>query len=77
MGGYSNAPHPSHKDFKIKIDLSTFDGQLHIEDFLYWIRTMESFFDYAEMEGQRVKIMAYKLKAGASAWWEQVQYNRK
>lgn len=57
---------------------SHFDGHLHIEDFLDWIRTVENFFDYSEIaEEQRVKVVAYKLKGGAFAWWEQLQYKRK
>lgn len=63
---------------KIKIDFPQFDGHLHIEDFLDWLHTIENFFDYSEVaEEEQVKIDAYKLKGGTSAWWEQLQYNRR
>lgn len=73
-----DGPRQNNRDFKIKVDLPAFDGRLHIEDFLDWIHTVENFFDYAAIdENQKVKIVAYKLKAGASAWWEQLQHNRR
>lgn len=28
------------------------------------------------LENKRISLVAYKLKAGAVAWWEQVQFNR-
>ncbi|KAH7565398.1 hypothetical protein JRO89_XS09G0201500 [Xanthoceras sorbifolium] len=68
---------PSSYDYKMKIDLHSFNGHLHIEDFLDWIVNVEHFFDYMEvLEEKKVKLVAYKLKGGASAWWEQVQCNR-
>ena len=36
----------------------------------------KTFFDYLNIsEENQVKLMAYKLKGGASTWWEQLQYN--
>lgn len=76
--GARHPPRRDTRDFKIKINLPHFHGHLHIEDFLDWIRTVENFFDYSEIaEEQRVKVVAYKLKGGAFAWWEQLQYKRK
>ena len=65
-------------DFRIKVDIPCFDGHLHIEDFLDWIQTVENFFDYMNVpDSKQVKLVAYKLKGGASAWWEQLQSNRR
>ena len=51
------------------MDFPTFDGSLHIEDFLDWIRTIEQFFNCMEIsEEKQVKIVAYKLRGGASVW---------
>ena len=39
---------------------------------------INNFFDYMEVpEEKQVKLVAYKLKGGASAWWEQVQCNQR
>ncbi|KAF5204249.1 hypothetical protein FRX31_006164 [Thalictrum thalictroides] len=39
----------NHGDFRMKVDLPQFNGQLHIEDFLDWINEVERFFDYMEI----------------------------
>ena len=60
------------------MDFPTFDGSLHIEDFLDWIRTIQQFFDYMEIpEEKQVKIVADKLRGGAYVWWDQIQFSRR
>lgn len=62
------------RDYRMKMDLPYFNGQLHIEDFFDWILEVERFFDYMEIEdAKKVKLLAYMLKGGGSAWWEQLQ----
>ena len=59
------------------MDLPSFDGRLHIEDFLDWVHIVRNFFNYLSIsEENQVKLVAYKLKDGAFAWWKQLQYNR-
>lgn len=66
--------HRSRSDYRIKIDLPYFDGNMDIEDFLDWIQTVEKFFDYMRVpESKQVRLVAYKLKGGASAWWAQLE----
>ncbi|KAA0054551.1 reverse transcriptase [Cucumis melo var. makuwa] len=44
-----------------------------IKAFLDWIKNVESFFEYMETtEDKKVKMVALKLKLGASAWWDQI-----
>jgi hypothetical protein len=67
----------SHK-YRTKIDLSSFNGHLHIEDFLDWVMEVERFFDYMSIhEDRKVKLVAYKFKGGASTWWEKSSPTRK
>ena len=60
----------------MKVDLSSFSGNLDVEAFLDWVKNVESFFEYMEIaEDKKVKMVALKLKSGASAWWDQIQVN--
>ena len=36
----------NNQEFKMKMDLPSFDGRLHIEDFLDWVYTVGNFFNY-------------------------------
>jgi hypothetical protein len=55
----------------MKMDLPNFNVQLQIEGFLDWLAVVERFFDYMEIpEDKKVKLVAYRLMGGASAWWE-------
>ncbi|XP_057791898.1 uncharacterized protein LOC131008818 [Salvia miltiorrhiza] len=67
-----------HDEFRMKADLPSFNGNFNIEAFLDWIAEVERFFDFAEIhENKQVKLVAYRLKGGASPWWEQVQNQRR
>ena len=60
-----------NRDYRMKVELSSFDGYLDMESFLDWILEVEHFFEYMEIEeGKKVKLLAYRLKGGASAWWD-------
>ncbi|XP_020698415.2 uncharacterized protein LOC110111061 [Dendrobium catenatum] len=65
-------------EFKVKLDIPYFDGKLHIEDYLDWERSVETFFEYMEIEPEKqVKYVACRLKGGASAWWLQLLQTRR
>ncbi|KAI0498175.1 hypothetical protein KFK09_021416 [Dendrobium nobile] len=59
------------------MDIQYFEGRLHIEDYLDWERSVETFFEYMDVPmDKQVKYVACKLKVGASAWWQQVLQTR-
>lgn len=40
-----------------------------MEEFLDWLAVIENFFDYTDiLEENKVNLVAYKLKGGASSW---------
>jgi hypothetical protein len=61
----------------MNIDHPSFDGYLHNKDYLGWIMEVERFFEYMCIpEEKNVKLVAYKLKGGVSAWWEWLKLSR-
>ena len=60
------------------MNIPVFDGKADIEGVLDWIKTTETCFEYMEIPPHKqVKYVAYKLKAGAAAWWDQWQSQRR
>ena len=67
----------NRNEYRLKIDIPYFYGNLNIEDFLDWIADIDRFFDYMEVPPEkRVKVVACRLRAGASAWWDKEQRKR-
>ncbi|XP_026400411.1 uncharacterized protein LOC113296317 [Papaver somniferum] len=65
-------------EYKLKADIPSFHGGLHIEDLLDWFYEVDSFFTFMEVpESSQVKLVAYKLKGGAAAWWEKLGEDRR
>ncbi|TYK30863.1 transposon Ty3-I Gag-Pol polyprotein isoform X1 [Cucumis melo var. makuwa] len=59
----------TYHDYKMKIDLPTYNGKRDIESFLDWIKNTENFFKYmVPPDRKKVHLVALKLKGGASAW---------
>lgn len=53
--------------FRLKVDVLAFSNNLEIGDFLDWIAEIKKFFNYVDIpEEKQVKLIAYKLKSGAS-----------
>ena len=49
-----------------------------MEGLLDWLKMVDNYFDYTETpEEHKVKLVAYKLNGGASAWWDQKQNTRR
>ncbi|KAA0067399.1 uncharacterized protein E6C27_scaffold40G00520 [Cucumis melo var. makuwa] len=63
-------------DYKMKIDLPSYDGKRNIEIFLDWVKNTENFF-YEYTQKKEGSLSSTKAKSWSSAWWEQVEVNRK
>jgi len=62
----------------MKIKIHSFSGNLDIEFFLDWVYEVEKFFDMTYiLEERHVKFVAYMLKRGVDAWWDQLQITRR
>ena len=60
----------------MKVELPSFNGNVYFED-LDWVSEVGKFFNYMGIaNNKQVCLVAYKLKGGASAWWNRVQLNR-
>ena len=56
-----NFNYNSHGDeFKLKVDIPTFSGDLDLEGFLKWITEVDRFFKYMEiLEEKKVKLVSF------------------
>ncbi|XP_043687814.1 disease resistance protein RUN1-like [Telopea speciosissima] len=66
-----NAPFPvRNENYRIKADIPNFHGSVDIEGYYDWEYEVEQFFNLMDVaEDRQVKLVAYKLKGGAAAWW--------
>jgi hypothetical protein len=64
-------------EYIMDFDLPSFYGHLHNEDYLDWIMEVENLLEYMCIpEDRKMKLVALKLKGGASAWWERLKLSR-
>ena len=54
-----------------------YEGNLEVEELLYWVRVMDKYFDYEEIEEEnKVKHAINRLKGHAMLWWDELQVDR-
>ena len=74
---YNRVEYGESSDFRLKVDIPSFNGNSNIEDFIDWLAEIDRFFEYMEIPQEKcVRLVACRLKGGASAWWERLQNRR-
>jgi hypothetical protein len=60
-----------------KMDIPFYEGNLDVEELLDWIRALDTYFDYEDVEeDKKVKHAITRLKGHAALWWDELQADR-
>jgi hypothetical protein len=60
-----------------KMDIPFYEGNLDAEELLDWIRDLDTYFDYEDVEeDKKVKHAITRLKGHATLWWDELQADR-
>jgi hypothetical protein len=60
-----------------KMDIPVYEGNLDVEELLDWIRALDKYFDYEDVEeDKKVKHVVTRLKGHATLWWDELQADR-
>jgi hypothetical protein len=61
-----------------KMDIPMYEGNLDVEELLDWIRALDKYFDYEDVEeDKKVKHVITRLKGHAALWWYELQADRR
>jgi Icc-related predicted phosphoesterase len=61
-----------------KMDILVYEGNLDAEELLDWIRALDTYFDYEDVEeDKKVKNAITRLKGHAALWWDELQADRR
>jgi hypothetical protein len=63
---------------RAKIEIPMYEGNLDTEEFLDWIRAMNKYFDYEDVEEEKkVRHAITRLKGHATLWWDELQADKR
>jgi hypothetical protein len=63
---------------KAKMDIPVYEGNLDAKEILDWIRDLDTYFDYEDVEeDKKVKHVVTRLKGHAALWWDELQADRR
>ena len=61
-----------------KIEVPMYEGNLDVEELLDWIRSMDTHFDYEDVDEEKnVKQAFTRVKRHATLWWDELQAERR
>jgi hypothetical protein len=59
------------------MDIPMYEGNLDVEEMLYWFRGLDKYFNYEDVEEyKKVKHVVTRLKWHARLWWDELQDDR-
>ena len=62
---------------KTKMNIPVYEGSLDAEELLDWIRALDTYFDYEDIEEEKkVRHAVTRLKGHAALWWDELQADR-
>jgi hypothetical protein len=68
----------SRMSSKTKMDIPAYEGSLDAEELLDWIRALDTYFDYEDIEeDKKVRHAITRLKGHAALWWDELQEDRR
>jgi hypothetical protein len=54
-----------------------YEGNLDVEELLYWFRALDKYFDYEYIEeDKKVKNTVTRLKGHETLWWDELQADK-
>jgi hypothetical protein len=60
-----------------KLEIPMYEGNLDVEELLDWIRDLDKYFDYEDVEeDKKVKHDVTRIKGHATLWWDELQADR-
>ena len=63
---------------RAKMEVPMYEGNLYAEELLDWIRSMDKYFNYEDIdEERRVRHAVTRLKVHATLWWDELQDERR
>jgi hypothetical protein len=63
---------------RAKMDIPVYEGNLDVEELLDWIRALDTYFEYEDVEeDKKVKHAVMRLKGHATLWWDELQADRR
>ena len=58
---------------KTKMDIPAYEGSLDVEELLDWIKALDTYFDYEDIEeDKKVRHAVTKLKGHVALWWDEL-----
>jgi hypothetical protein len=60
-----------------KMEILVYEGNLYVEELLDWIRALDKYFDYEDVEEDtKAKHAITRIKGHATLWWDELQADR-